>query len=92
MASEYGWSKSDILEHTYIDELVHLLDKIKARHVTNYQMQLAIVQNPHTKNPKELWQTLDQSVRKPIDEKPDKEGLMRLKHRLASGSRGFVVK
>lgn len=55
-------------------------------------MQLAIVQNPHTKNPKELWQTLDQSQRKVLDEKPDKEGLMRLKQQLAGASRGFVVK
>ncbi len=92
MASEYGWSKKDILEHTYLDELVHLLDKIKARQVTEYQMQLAIIQNPHTKNPQELWRTLEQTTHKPIDEKPDKQGMMNLKRKMAGTSRGFAVK
>lgn len=92
MASEYGWAKRDILEQTYIDELILLVRAIKIRKISDYQMQLAIAQNPHVKNPKELWQILEQGTRKPIDEKPDKKGLENLKRRMAGESHGFAIK
>ncbi len=57
-------------------------------------MQLAIVQNPHTKDPTALWNELDK-ISNPNhgirDEEMDREGLIRLKE-LMSGSRNFAVK
>lgn len=59
MASEYGWSKQDILYDVYFDELAELVKKINKRKVNEYKMQLAIAHNPHVKNYKELWRILE---------------------------------
>jgi len=61
LASEYGWSKHDILCDVYFDELYWLTRQIEKRKVTEYRMQLAIVQNPHVKEPKELWKVLNKN-------------------------------
>jgi len=91
LASEYGWSKREILEEIYIDELMCLTDVIKSRKSSEYKMQLAIVSNPHTKKPRELWDALNETTRKPLDEKLDKQGMMDLK-RLLVNSKQIVVK
>ena len=57
-------------------------------------MQLAIIQNPHVKEPKALWNELDKmsnpnhGIR---DETLDKEGLLNLKHMLQGKSRGIKI-
>jgi len=47
-------------------------------------MQLAIVQNPHVKEPKTLWDILDAYNREPVDEKLDKKSFELFKQKIAS--------
>jgi hypothetical protein len=59
LASAYGWAKKDILENVYLDELFIFTRLINQRKISEYKMQLAIVTNPHIKNPGRLWAVLD---------------------------------
>lgn len=93
LASEYGWSKREILEETYIDELFLLSKKINKRKAREYLMELAIVSNPHTKKPKELYSMLRQleSDETQRTEEFDDVGFDRLKSALRMTPH-FVVK
>lgn len=64
---------------------------MKKRQLSDLRMQLAITQNPHVKEPELLWKTLEYMDKEPVDEKLDKDGLMRLKE-LMSGGKAFLVK
>lgn len=92
MASEYGWGLTEILEHVYLDDLIKLMPVIEKRKLDEYRIQLALITNPHTKNPSELWNML-----KPppdITDRPielDKTSFDLLKTKLSKGSR-IVVK
>ena len=74
-----------------MDELVVFVAKIRERQVKNYMMDLAIISNPHSKEPKDLWRMLEAQVKKPVEEKLDKQGMELLKQRLGA-SKKFVVK
>ena len=75
-----------------MDELVQLVDKINGRKVMEWQMQLAIVENPHKKDPKKLWETLKNYGTKPYsDRKLDKSSFAALRFAM-SKSPSFVVK
>lgn len=87
LASEYGWAKDDILNTVYVDDVFYLREHIKRRHFEDWKMQLAIVQNPHTKNPKDLWDMLSAETNVPADEKLDKEGFEAFKRALAGSQR-----
>lgn len=63
LGSEYGWSKEHIYYQVYVDELFYLAKKINLRKVRGYKMQLSIVQNPHVKDPAQLWQALESEER-----------------------------
>jgi hypothetical protein len=91
LASEYGWSKQNIFFETYPDELVYLSKRIRMRQIAEYKMQLLIASNPHTKNPRELWDTLDGQIDDPISDTMDRQGMENLK-RMLSNSKAFVVK
>ncbi len=91
LASEYGWAKRDILEDTYLDELFMLIKEINKRKLVDWKMQLAIVQNPYTKKPKELWDTLKSQEEREENVEFDQIGLGRLKEQLSQNPR-FVVK
>ena len=54
-------------------------------------MELSIVSNPHSKEPKELWRMLEAQIKKPLDEKLDKAGMQALKQRLSANAK-IVVK
>ena len=54
LASNYHWAKNEILDTVYLDEAIDYLDMIKRRKVQEDLMQLAIISNPHTKEPKTL--------------------------------------
>lgn len=57
-------------------------------------MQLAIIQNPHVKDPKELWRILNQrqeNIPAPRPEKFDAVGFDLLKSQL-SGNPRFIIK
>jgi len=81
LASEYGWGFNEILETVYFDDLPHLLEKINDRKLLEHKMQLAIVQNPHVKDPKQLWKSLDlmQNKKTKQEAKFDALGMERLK-------------
>jgi hypothetical protein len=92
LASEYGWAKDYIFYNVYFDELFYFQKEIKKRRMNEYQMQLAIVQNPHVEKPEILWKMLnEQDDGLPRSEALDKEGLDNLKSLLAKGS-NIVVK
>jgi hypothetical protein len=60
-------------------------------------MLVAISSNPHTKNPRELWQTFERMERKIqgrdyIDDGFDAVGFERFKQMLKNKSAGFIVK
>lgn len=59
---------------------------IKRRHFEDWKMELAIVQNPHTQNPRDLWDMLSAETDKPDDAPLDKAGMENLKRMLAGGS------
>ncbi len=58
LASNYGWSREEILECVYFDELFHLQKQITKRKLANYRMLLRIQQNPQSKDPGKLWDDL----------------------------------
>lgn len=95
LASQYGWSKREIWFETYPDELFELADKIKSRKISDLKMQLAIVQNPHTKEPKELWQILEgaEPIKEKLQTEPkfDAAGFERLKAVMGENPR-FEIK
>ena len=92
LAHEYGWAKDYILENVYLDELKHLTDAMKKRKVEDMKMQLAIVSNPHSKEPKELWDALNREIDDRFEDvELDKQGFEAFKRTLA-GSSNIVVK
>lgn len=97
LASSYGWAKNDILETVYLDELFVFSRLINKRKNQEYKMQLAIAQNPHIKNPKELWLMLDQQSKQIegktyIDSEFDATGFEALKQSLRRSGSKIVVK
>lgn len=47
------------MHDTYFDELFFLVDKINKRKIQDYKIQMAIIQNPHVKDPKVLWKEIE---------------------------------
>ena|GEM_PF-3485218 len=93
LASEYSWSKHDILNDTSLFELLSLSQKIKNRKNSDFRMQLAIAQNPHVENPEKLWEQLeiDDDYDSPEVEEFDKVGFEILKRKLGQNPR-FKIK
>lgn len=58
LASEYGWAKEDILDRVYLDEVLYLQKIIRDRKIGDIKIRLNIAQNPYTKNPRELFDSL----------------------------------
>jgi len=91
LASEYGWAKDYILENIYIDDVFNLQKQITRRHFEEWKMQLAIVQNPHTEKPKDLWDMLVAQTAVPDDEPLDKVAFENFKA-VVSGGKHVAVK
>jgi hypothetical protein len=87
LASEYGWSKDDIYNHVYVDELMSLIPVIKNRKMDDYRMRLAIAQNPHAKDPKKLWRSLQSKKDRTEETKLDESGFEIFKSRLSRSSK-----
>lgn len=67
-----------------------LLKEINRRKLADWQMQLAIVQNPYSKKPKELWDILKGQERRSEDIEYDAAGLERLKQNLRQSGKVVV--
>jgi len=64
LASNYHWSKNDILDTVYLDEAIEYIDMIKRRKLQESLMQLAIISNPHVKEPKTLQNYIQNELKK----------------------------
>lgn len=81
------------------DEALQLQERIRQRTYAEYKMQLAISQNPHSKEPEALWKMLDEHMTQLrtaaeieiLDQDLDREGLENLK-KIMSGGIDFVIK
>lgn len=88
IASEYGWG---IANSIYLDQAFILEPIIRRRKLEYYRLQASIALNPHTKNPRELFDLFDKHIDK--DERPkelDVVGLDILKSKMAIGSKIMV--
>ncbi|MDC3413958.1 hypothetical protein [Terrihalobacillus insolitus] len=54
LAKEYGWSKKQILEEVYVDEIEYYLKRIRKDQANDRLTELAIVHNPNAKDPNKL--------------------------------------
>lgn len=64
LASNYHWSKDRILDDVCLDEAMEYSKLIKKRQINDYITQLAIIANPHTKNPKALLKSFQEELKK----------------------------
>lgn len=95
LASQYGWTMDYILDKVYPDEALELTRRIQTRTNSDYLLQLAIVSNPWSKDPKALVTELEQRIDREVGlggDEPDHAGIERLKGRLASKSKNIRVK
>jgi hypothetical protein len=53
-AKEYGWSKNQTLYEVYPDELTFYFKRIQKDRIDERLTELAIIHNPHTKEPNKL--------------------------------------
>lgn len=67
------------------------MKKINTRKLREYKMQAAIAQNPHNKDPKELWRLFDAEEGVIPEDNFDSAGFERLKNQLRSSGK-FIVK
>lgn len=56
MASEYGWSKRQILEEVFFDEIEFYVSRIRKTQVSDRLMDTAIANNTRSKDPNKLIQ------------------------------------
>lgn len=88
LASEYGWSRDDILGKISLDEVLRLQKCMQKRKIADYRI-LAIVTHS---DPEKLISELEAQLYDPMENaKLDKGGLEELKGLMAMGSK-FVVK
>lgn len=93
MAHEYGWAKQEIFEGVYFDELFYLIEQARVRKINDWKMQLAIISNPHVKDPKLLYRMLDHEARRQHNPETavfDANAFDRLKQRVSEGGRIIV--
>lgn len=62
LATHYGWSKREILEEVYPDEVHYYLQHIQRDDVHERLMQLSVAHNPHSKDPNHLVSVLNQQL------------------------------
>lgn len=99
MASEYGWSRDDILNKVYPDDLIYLSRKIRVRRIDDYLMQGRLIANPYIEPSKagefmqDLVSTRDSLLDiEPADERLDRTTLARFKNVLRKESNLIKVK
>jgi hypothetical protein len=73
-----------------LDDLFFLVQKINDRKLIDYKMQLAIIQNPHVKDPKHLWRVLESKKEQKQNDEFDPAGFALLKSALSKNPRIIV--
>jgi len=91
LGSEYGWTKDYVFYNVYFDELFELANLINNRKRDEYRVLLAIAQNPHTKDPKQLWQILESDEERKRSLEFDEKGFDAFKAAMSQTGK-FVVK
>jgi hypothetical protein len=88
LASEYGWSREDILEKTALDEVLQLQKIIEKRKIAEYRMLTVI----YHADPEKLIEQFDAQTIDPMKNAAlDKGGFEKLKNMMAMGG-GFSIK
>ncbi|GEK57126.1 hypothetical protein CHL76_02225 [Marinococcus halophilus] len=64
MASNYGWSKSEVLNELYPDEINFYVTRVQRDRTNERITELAITQNPHTKDPSKLQKQFEKDLQK----------------------------
>lgn len=81
-----------VLESLYFDEIQSLLPFIRKRQLSEYKIQLSMIENPHREDPKKLWEIFDGEEHDHIvHEELDKASFDKFKSKIAQGG-GLVVK
>ena len=81
------------MKNVFIDELFIYLDSIKKRKISEALLSLAIVHNPFSEKPNDLFKALSTGVSdSPELDKLDRGGLERLKGNLKKESKFINVK
>ena len=92
LASEYGWSMDYILNALYFEEIQSLLPHIRKRQLSEYKLQLSMIENPHRENPGALWDVFNVEDGTYIKKQElDKDSFAKFKNAIAK-SGGLVVK
>lgn len=63
LASAYGWDKKTVLEQIYPDEIEPYIKRIRKDEANKNLNLLALIQNPHTKNPQKLVKDLQNKIK-----------------------------
>lgn len=96
-ASSYGWEKNAVLDCVYPEEVPAYRYRIVKRMINDYRMQLAIVNNPHLKEPGKLLEKIEEMESKLeggdyLSGQLDKEGVAKLKKKIQGISKNILVK
>lgn len=59
----YGWDKKTVLEQIFPDEIEPYLTRIRRDETNKNLTQLALIHNPHVKEPNKLIQQLEKQLR-----------------------------
>lgn len=62
MAKNYGWSKSQVLDELYPDEVDFYASRIRKDSTNDRMTDLAIAQNPHVKDPNKLMKEFQKQM------------------------------
>lgn len=62
LASEYGWSKRQILEDVYYDEVQFYIKRIRTNQITERLTETAIANNSRAKDPNKLVKSFQKSL------------------------------
>lgn len=92
MAAEYGWTQDYILDHIYPDDYLYYQEVITQRKYTNYLMDLAIVHNPNSEKPEELFEALKMNTGSSYLDavEPDKAALENLQGLLSPNMKKII--
>lgn len=95
LSKHYGWRKEDILNGCYPDEVQAYIKRIRRDEANSNLTQLALIHNPHSKEPGKLVRQLEQQIKSMSDkyfnqeemDEENKRKLMEAKRRMQENAR-----